>query len=163
MSQFDGYARGPKGEAPLTDYDWLVRTQVYASFGRSGTPPTIDDLAALTGGSPSRVEGSLLKLQDAHELTLDGAAGVAMAHPFSASPTDYPVETPDFDCYANCAWDALGLPAILGTNGWTRTTCPSSGEELEFGVERRRVKGDGEIVIHLLTPLRDAWDDIGFT
>lgn len=164
MSEFPGYARGPKDEATLGTFDWLVRTQVYASFGRSGDAPSVDDLAATTGSSPSRVRSSLVKLHGAHEIAArDGGDGVWMAHPFSAVPTGYPVETPDVECYANCAWDALGVPAILGTDATIRTTCPASGEPIELGVERGSVDGDEGVVIHLLTPLRNAWDDIGFT
>lgn len=164
MKEFAGYARGPNDTASLGRFDWLVRTQVYASFGRSGEAPSVDDLAAITGSSPSRVRSSLVKLHDAHELAaLDGGDGVWMAHPFSAVPTAYPVETPDFECSANCAWDALGVPAILGTDATVRTTCPASDEPIELGVERGSVVGDEDVVIHLLTPLRHAWDDIGFT
>jgi hypothetical protein len=64
-------------------------------------------------------------------------------------------------CYANCAWDALGVPAILGTDGWTQTRCPESGVPMEFGV--RDGQAAGNAVIHLVTPPRDAWLDIGFT
>ena len=65
-------------------------------------------------------------------------------------------------CYANCAWGALGVPAILGTDGWTRTRCQESGVPMEFGVRDGQLAGD-DGVIHLVTPPRDAWLDIGFT
>ena len=164
MSGFAGYARGSKDEAPLTDFDWMVRSQVFGSFGRSGRTLTTGDLAAVTGSSPSRVRGSLIKLQDARELVMDeGGDKVLMAHPFSGVPTSFPVETSEFTCYANCVWDALSIPALLRCDGWTKTSCPSSGETLEFGVKRWNVEGDDGVVVHLLTPLRRAWDDIGFT
>lgn len=164
MNEFDGYARGPRDGVSLGDFDWMVRTQVYASFARSGRCPSLDDLAAVTGASPSRVRGSLLALQDAHQLSLtEGGEAVLMAHPFSAVPTAYPVETSDFTCHANCAWDAVAIPAVLRRDGWTRTTCPSSGEPLEYGVKNWKVEGHAETVVHFLTPLRRAWVDIGFT
>lgn len=164
MSDFRGFARGPEGSDPPDDFDWTVRTHVYAAFGRSGKAPSVGDLAALTGASPGRVKASLLKLQEAHEVAArDGGEGVWMAHPFSAVPTAYPVQTPDFTCHANCAWDALGVPAILGTDGWTDTRCAATDEPVAFGVEKGGVVGDEAVIIHLLTPLRHAWDDIGFT
>ncbi|NNM33318.1 MAG: hypothetical protein HKO53_09640 [Gemmatimonadetes bacterium] len=164
MNDFPGYARGSQGEVPLGDFDWMLRTQIYASFARSGRAPSLDDLAAITGAIPERVKGSLLKLTEAHQLALaDDGGAVSMAHPFSAFPTDYPVETSDFTCYANCAWDALAIPAVLRRDGWTRTRCASSGEPLEFGIKNWNVEGDADTVIHFLTPLRHAWDDIGFT
>ncbi len=33
---------------------------------------------------------------------------------------------------------------------------------MEFGIRHGRLEGD-DGVIHLVTPIRDAWDDIGFT
>ncbi|MDX1493995.1 MAG: organomercurial lyase [Longimicrobiales bacterium] len=163
MNDFAGYARAPEAKAPLTDFDWMVRTQVYASFGRSGRSLSADDIAALTGASLSRVSASLMKLHDARELVVTKAGEVGMAHPFSATTTAFPVETREFTCYANCVWDALAIPALLKRDGWTATTCPASGEPLEFGVKRWNVEGDDDIVVHLMTPLRHAWDDIGFT
>lgn len=164
MNDFAGYARRSGAEAPLTDFDWMVRTQIYASFGRSGSSLAPDDIVALTGDSPSRVRAALLKLHDARELVLSpDASEVRMAHPFSGTTTAFPVETTDFTCQANCAWDALAIPALLKRDGWISTTCPASGEPLEFGVKRWNVEGDADIVVHLMTPLRHAWDDIGFT
>ena len=32
-----------------------------------------------------------------------------MANPFSATETEYPVETPNMTCYANCAWLDIGF------------------------------------------------------
>ena len=85
-----------------------------------------------------------------------------MANPFSGVPTDYVVQTANMTCYANCAWDALGVAAILGRDAWTRAPCAESGDPLEFGVRDGGLASDAG-VIHLVTPLRDAWVDIGFT
>lgn len=146
-----------------TDFDWSVRTRIYQSFATRGAAPALAEIAATEGTTESKVRASLTRLYEAHEVapTRDGN-GVWMANPFSAVPTDYVVETPEMTCYANCAWDALGVPAILGTDGWTRTVCAESREALEFGVRDGRLEGD-QGVIHLVTPLRDAWVDIGFT
>jgi hypothetical protein len=163
MTEFAGFARGASDGGPPTDFDWGVRTHVYGAFARTGEAPSLEDLAALTGAPPGRVRAALETLQRAHQLALQPSGEVWMAHPFSATPTRYSVETPDFTCWASCAWDALGVPAVLGTDASIETECAGSGEPLEFGVERGKVVGDGETVIHLLTPLRDAWDDIGFT
>lgn len=164
MSDFAGFARGSRGSDPPNAFDWGIRTHVYATFARTGEAPSVDDLSAVTGAPPGRVTASLRALADARELVLDsGRREIRMAHPFSAVPTDFSVETPDFTCWANCAWDALGIPAILGTDASIRTTCPATGQELQFGVEKRKVVGSDDIVVHLLTPFRDAWEDIGFT
>ncbi len=151
------------GVIELTDFDWTVRTFIYRSFAESGRAPVLGAMAAAAGATEHQVRASLQRLFEAHEIApLASGNGVWMANPFSAVPTDFVVETPDMTCYANCAWDALGVPAILGTDGWTRTHCAESGDEIEFGIQAGSL-ASGEGVIHLVTPLRHAWDDIGFT
>jgi len=146
-----------------TDVDWAVRTLIYRIFAETGSAPALDELASETSSSVPAVRRSLERLYAAHEIApLPDGEGVWMANPFSAIPTDYVVETPRITCFANCAWDALGVPAIVETDGWIRTRCARSGEILEFGIEGGALRGD-DGVIHLLTPLRDAWTDIGFT
>ena len=147
----------------ITDFDWAVRTNIYQFFGESGRAPALGAMAAALGGTEHQIRVSLQRLFEAHEIapSPDGNA-IWMANPFSGVPTDYVVETPDMTCYANCAWDALGVPAILGTDGWTRSHCAESGEQLEFGVRDGLLEGD-DGVIHLVTLIGHAWDDIGFT
>ena len=149
--------------APLTDFDWTVRTFIYQSFAESGRAPVLGAMAAAAGGTEHQVRESLQRLFAVHEIApTSNGDGVWMANPFSAVPTDYVVETPDMTCYANCAWDALGVAAILDTDAWTRAHCAESGDEIEFGIRDGALGGD-DGVIHLVTPLRLAWDDIGFT
>lgn len=149
-------------EAPR-ELDWAVRTSIYESFATTGRAPAIGALAARHGATEHRIRTSLERLFAAHEIApLPAGDGVWMANPFSGIPTDFVVETPDMSCWANCAWDALGVPAIIGSDGWIRTRCAQSGESLEFGIEAGVLRGDAG-VIHLVTPIRDAWVDIGFT
>lgn len=163
MSDSPGDPGSEVGKEPLSDLDWSVRSRIYKRFAAAGTAPALAELAAAEGTTENKIRDSLARLFGAHEIapTPDGN-GVWMANPFSALPTDYVVETPEMTCYANCAWDALGVPAILGTDGWTTAVCAESGDRMEFGVRDGRLAGD-EGVIHLVTPLRDAWIDIGFT
>jgi hypothetical protein len=146
-----------------TDWDWAVRAEIYRTLAEHGSVPTIGELAAAVGGTEDRVRVALQRLFEAHQIApLPSGDGVWMAHPFSGVPTDYVVKTPRMTCYANCAWDALGVPAILGSDGWTSTRCAESGEPMEFGIRDGALRGD-DGVVHLVTPIRDAWVDIGFT
>jgi hypothetical protein len=145
------------------EFDWRVRATIYSVFSETGQAPVTAEIAAAVEGTEHQVRTALERLYEAHEIApLPSGDGVWMANPFSGVPTDFPVETPHMTCYANCAWDALGVPAILDCDGWTRTHCAASGEALEFGVRGGEPAGD-EGVIHLVTPPRDAWVDIGFT
>jgi hypothetical protein len=150
-------------EAEPGDFDWTVRAAVYRGFAESRAPPSVAALAGALEVEPRDVQGSLRRLEAGHHLTLlpDGS-GVWMAHPFSALPTAYAVDTPRGRYWANCAWDALGVPAILGLDGQIEARCALSGEPLGFGVRDGRRVGDAGIV-HLVVPPRDAWRDIGFT
>ncbi len=151
------------GASALTDFDWAVRSRIYETFAETGSAPVIPEVAALVGGTEFQVRSALQRLHEAHEIApLPNGDGVWMANPFSGIPTDYVVETAQMTCYAPCAWDAMGVPALLETDGWIRTRCAGTGEPLEFGIEGGALKGD-DGVIHLVTPIRDAWIDIGFT
>ena len=151
------------GASALTDFDWAVRSRIYETFAATGSAPVIPEIAAFVGGTEFQVRSALQRLYGAQEIALlPNGDGVWMANPFSGVPTDYVVETAEMTCYAPCAWDAMGVPALLESDGWIRTRCAGTGEPLEFGIEGGALKGD-DGVIHLITPIRDAWIDIGFT
>jgi len=147
----------------LHDHHWALRTEVYRRFAESGRAPSFEALAEATGVPLADVPDALAALEAHHHLALfPDRSGIWMAHPFSAVPTAFPVDTVQGRFWANCVWDALAIPAILGADGRTRTECPASGEPIAFGVERGKRVGD-DAVVHLLVPPRHAWDDIGFT
>ena len=147
----------------MTDLDWAVRTRIYQSFAESGRAPVLAELAAAVGATEHQIRTSLGRLFEAHEIApLPDGDGVWMANPFSGLPTDFVVETSEMTCYAPCAWDALGVAAILHTDVEIRTRCAASEQPLHFGVRDGALTGD-EGVIHLVTPIGHAWDDIGFT
>jgi len=145
------------------EQDWDVRASVYRSFAERMRAPSPDEIADETGTEGSAVLESLARLEAAHQIALlPDRSGVWMANPFSAVPTAFPVRTGRGSCWANCAWDALGIPGILGVDTWTDARCANSGEPISFGVQGGRRIGD-EGIVHLVVPPRDAWEDIGFT
>ena len=87
---------------------------------------------------------------------------IRMANPFSAVPTPYRVHADGRWWYANCAWDAFGIPAALGVDGRFESVCPDCGEP--YAVEVRDGRADRpELLFHVLVPAAQWWDDIGFT
>ena len=73
--------------------DWEVRTAAYRhlidTFGAPGT----DDLARRLDMPAAEVEASLERLDAAHQIVLaPGGTRIWMLHPFSAIPTEFPVE-----------------------------------------------------------------------
>ena len=147
---------------PAEAFAWHLRGHLYRRIRDTGTVPLRAELAADLAAADTEVDRALRFLADAYVLALDEHGEVWMAHPFSAVPTPYRVETPVGAYRANCAWDALAIPVLLGTDGRTRTRCPQSGTRFDLTMTRGRA-GPRGAVVRLAVPVRDFWDDIGFT
>jgi Alkylmercury lyase len=129
----------------------LLRLAIYRSFVTTGAAPSIGELAR----EFDDVERGLRDLADAHAIVLAaGSTEIEMAHPFSGVPTRYRVSSGGVGYFANCAWDALGIAAILGRD----TECV---RDVDLGVRSGVANGRG--VIHFLVPPRRFWDDVRFT
>lgn len=152
----------PMRPRPLLEGDWEVRTAVYRLTVETRRVPSSEAVGEALGMGSAAVRAALCRLQEHHHLGLFPDDEVAIANPFSAVETAYPVDTARGRYWATCAWDALGIPAILGIDGWTETRCAGSGAPLSFGVRDGRLAGD-DAVVHMVVPLREAWADIGFT
>jgi Alkylmercury lyase len=145
------------------DADRRVRHAIYGHTIAHGGVPGSDELAAALDLSTAEVDASLLRLADRHLIALaPGTTNIWMAHPFSAVPTAYRVETAKHVYWANCAWDALGIPAMLGVDSRTRTICPDCGDTLEIVVDSGAARSTGEVV-HFGVPPRRFWENVGFT
>jgi hypothetical protein len=147
----------------MDGYDLGLRNRVYGRFVELGRAPTLAEIAGELGLSPAEAEAGLCRLHDAHALVLeDDRPEIRMANPFSAVPTPHRVEAGGRTWYANCAWDAFGIPAALGVDGHISTTCPDCEEAIELDVIQRRPEPDRH-VFHVLVPARSWWADIVFT
>jgi hypothetical protein len=140
-------------------FDWTVRNAVYTSILERSVPPSVDETAAALGASPDDVRSAYERLNSRHALFLTpGSHDVRMAHPFSGIPTAFRVECGDRTYWANCAWDALGIPAALHADA--RIEAPrGDGESIRFAVEAGRVK-DWDGVVHFPLPFRRWYDDL---
>jgi hypothetical protein len=79
-----------------------------------------------------------------------------MAHPFAGHRGGARVESGGGTWWGNCAWDALGIVAVLHLQ---TATVEANGITL-------RVRGGHVIddaVFHVTVPARDWWADIGYT
>jgi hypothetical protein len=123
-------------------------------------PPTAA-IAASLGDNESAVSAALRALADEHRLVLSPETdSVWMAHPFSAVVMDFTVSIGERRWFANCAWDALSILALLG-DGTVDTHSPATGEPIRLRVSAGKAFGDA--LAHFLVPARRFWDDIGFT
>src|SRR3972149_1313882 len=87
---------------------------------------------------------------------------IRMAPPFSGVPTAFPVETRGKRYYANCAWDALGIPAALHEDAVIPAADAFTGERLTLEVKAGRAVPQ-ECVIHFAVPAARWWEDIIYT
>ena len=127
-------AQGSRRQAP-TDFDTQVKVTVYRHFASRGVAPTTGDVATALGGSREDVRDAYARLRASRVLLLepDGET-IRMAPPFSGVPTQHIVKAAGQSYFANCAWDALGIPAALHREAVVHSRCGQSNESLRLRV-----------------------------
>ncbi len=153
----------PTESSELTSRDWELRTAVFRHFVDTTRAPTLVELVQQSTLSETEVAASLRRLGDHHQLALTPTANaIWMAHPFSAVPTEYPVETPRGRYWANCAWDMLAISAVVGLDSHTTTRCAETGVTVQLGVrDGQLTNNDG--VVHFVVRPPDFWENVGYT
>ncbi len=143
--------------------DLGLRNATYGLVAELGRVPTAAEAVRATGLGLEEVRARWRSLHEAHALVLDESTGeILMANPFSGVPTRFRVYADGRSWDANCAWDAFGICAALGTDGWIETTCPDCDEPIAVEVRDER-PDDETLVFHCLVPAARWWDDIVFT
>ena len=138
-----------------------MRLFVYRHFVDTAGAPDLGAIAAGIQENERTVLSALRKLVAAHALVMAPAStNIWMAHPFSAVPSAYPVQTRGRTYWANCAWDAAGMMALLG-DGETRTRCPDCARAITIEMRDDRLSGEG--VVHVAVPPRRFWDNVAYT
>jgi hypothetical protein len=140
-----------------------VRLYIYQQFIAASVAPSVAETAAALSRGPDEIDRAYRALADSRAIVLrPGTTTVWMAMPFSNAQTPFTVISGGRAYYANCAWDAFGVAALLGADSRIFTTCPDCGGAIE-----RKIAGDSLTdsrgVVHFALPRRRWWDDIGFT
>ena len=144
--------------------DLRIRNHAYSTFVGEGRAPTTVETAATLGLAEDEVAAAYRRLHDAHALVLHtGTDKIRMLSPFSAVETPHRVEAGGRSWFANCAWDALGIPASLHTDGSVSSECPDCGGPLALEVRDGELVRGAELLVHFVVPARRWWDDIAFT
>ena len=149
--------------SPLSERDWQLRAEIYAHFVTLGRPPSAAELARERGEAEAATHAAFQRLHTAHQILLDEAGDIMMANPLAGRPTDYAVYLNDERrLWANCAWDALGVSALLAQDARVVAGHPNSGAKMRFGVV------DGELrapdwLVHFALPFRRWYDDLVHT
>ena len=77
-------------------------------------------------------------------------------------PTSFPVQVGKRHWWANCIWDALGIPAMLHRDARIDASCGCCNHQMVLHVINGRLSGPKGI-IHIAVPARHWYDDIVFT
>ncbi len=140
-----------------------MRLSVYRHFVRTGQAPSLGETSEEVGIDAASVTESLARLDANHVLVLHPSTRqLWMAMPFSAVPTGFRVTSGDRGWWANCAWDALGISAMLQVPAEITTSCTDCGDPLTVRTTGRALRA-GSGVVHFAVPAAAWWEDIGFT
>jgi hypothetical protein len=140
-----------------------AKLAIYEHFASVGSRPSVHDIAARVGAAVPQVREIFRRLREQRVLVLEAdGESIRMAPPFSGIPTQHRVTAAGVSYYANCAWDALGVPAALRRPATVHSRCEQSLEPLELTVST-----DGpescDWLFHCVVPAAQWWDNIVFT
>jgi hypothetical protein len=143
--------------------DQRVRIFIFSEAAKSGRVPTPSEIANGMHLSVDEVHSSLSRLAAGRVLVLaPGTTNIWMANPFSAVPTPFRVLAKGRSYFGNCIWDALGVLAILDSDGTVETTCGDCGEPITLDI-RNGMLTRATAIVHFEVPAAHWWDNIGYT
>src|SRR5437773_10779812 len=110
-----------------TGLDTRIKLAVYRGAAERGVLPRAEEVASDVSVTVQDVRDSYVRLAQQRLLLLepDGLT-IRMAPPFSGVPTDHLVRSGGIAYFANCAWDALGIPAALHQPADVESRCGQS-------------------------------------
>jgi hypothetical protein len=140
-----------------------IRLHIYKQLLATSVAPTPAETAAALDLPVTDVESAYTALATDRSLVLQPrSTDVWMAMPFSNVPTSFTVICRGRAYYANCAWDAFGVAAAMKADAQIVTECPDCRTPIESAIKNRRPQHPNAVV-HFLLPVRDWWQDIGYT
>ena len=146
------------------DFDTAVKLNIYETITKTTKAPSTLDVAKALDARASEVEAAFERLHKKRLLVPEpgDSSRIRMAPPFSGIETPFLVRVNDKSYYANCAWDALGIPAALHTDAVIEASDGYSREAMTLEVR------DGKVVpqtcaIHFAVPAARWWEDIVYT
>lgn len=145
------------------DLDWAKRRFVFEFAVERERMPAPEEIASAFAITPEAARAALGRLHARHALYLDPQTGaIRMAHPLSGVPTGFRALVGDKAYWANCAWDAFGIPAMLRRHTQIEASFPDGSGVAELRIEQGQAHGHGEIV-HFPLPFARWYDDLVYT
>jgi hypothetical protein len=158
MAEYDKHEE--HGESVQDERDWAVRQFVFEFAVARERMPAPEEIVPAFAITPEEARAALSRLHERHALFLDPQTGaIRMAHPLSGVPTGYRVVVGDKAYWANCAWDAFGVPAMLRSDAQIEASFPDGSGVADLRIEHGQTHGHGEIV-HFSLPFARWYDDL---
>jgi hypothetical protein len=151
-------------DADKVSFDTQVRVALYRLFVASGRAPARQEIAEVMNAPIEDVRAALERLAEAKAIVLQPhSRELLMAAPLSAVPTPYLVRLQEGHSYfAPCAWDGLGVMAMLRREAELMTSCACCGEAISLTTDGAALAPAAGI-IHFAIPAREWWTNIVFT
>jgi hypothetical protein len=148
----------------MSDFDTNVKLHIYKVIAETTHAPTSTEVAQRLNSSTEEVEAAFQRLYQKRLLVLEpnDNSRIRMAPPFAGVQTPFLVEVGGKSYYANCAWDALGIPAALHSDGDISASDAFTGEAIRLAV-RNNSPVPEKCVTHFAVPAAQWWDDIIYT
>lgn len=150
-------------------FDTAVRIAIMNGF-LAERVPTVVSVASVLEVESEQVTAAFDRLAVGRAIVLKpGTRDILMAAPFAGVRTEFRVRVGERSYYANCIWDALGIPALLAGAGLpdearVETRCADCAAPLELEVRDGRLTARPPgAVAHFAIPAARWWADIAFT
>lgn len=144
------------------DIDARVRAAIYGWFVEHNEAPSAADLAAALGRTREAIRDAYGRLFRKQVLFLEPDGEIRMAPPFSGVPTQHQVRVGDRTYFANCSWDALGIPAAMHAPAQVLSRCEQTLEPVHLGVGLEGPAPEN-VVAHFAVPAAKWWADLVYT
>ncbi len=146
------------------DFDTSVKMNIYETIARTARIPTAQGVAQALDVPHNDVLEAFERLHQKRLLVPEPGDPdrIRMAPPFSGIETPFRVKVQEKSYYANCAWDALGVPAALHEAAVIEASDAHTGEPIVLEI---RLEGPvaQPCVIHFAVPAARWWEDILYT
>ena len=146
------------------DFDTAVKLNIYETIAQTTQPPSSAEVAQALSISRKEVEAAFDRLHKKRLLVPEPGdlSRIRMAPPFSGIETPFRVRVQGKVYYANCAWDALGIPAALHEDGEIEASDGQTGEPLTLTVKDGKPRPQA-CAIHFAVPAARWWENIIYT
>lgn len=144
-----------------TEWDWMIRAEVYRYMIDHARAPSLRETGDIVGMPLEAVRETFRRLHRAHALFLEpGTDRIRMLNPFSAVPTSFRVEVDERSYFANCAWDMLAIPAMLGRDARIHARLGAEDTSVLIPVTDGEPRAAREFVVNFSVPFRHWYDDL---